>query len=116
MRVMTPIMHDTPIAGDRVETSHMVASPPLHGARRQRMSFIESRIEAPATSSLPRIAPCAELDVAFGERADGVDSRLIINGLDGWWVSPRESVWCIDIIASLQPCEAVFAHRCRMQL
>jgi hypothetical protein len=80
------------------------------------MSFIESRIEAPATSSLPRIAPCAELDVAFGERADAVDSRLIINGLEDGRGSPREGVRCIDIIASPQPCEAVFVHRCRMQL
>jgi hypothetical protein len=73
----------------------MVASPLLHGARRQRMSFIESRSEAPATSSLSRIAPCSELD-----------SRLIINGLDDWSGSPRDSLWCIDIIASPQPCEA----------
>jgi len=56
------------------------------------MSFIESRIEAPARSSLPRIAPGAELDVALGERSDVVDSRLIINGLDAGRAAPRESV------------------------
>jgi hypothetical protein len=91
---------DTPTAGDRVETSHMVASPPLHRARRQQMSFIESRIEAPATSSLPRIAPGAELDAALGEPSDVINSRLIINGLDDGQAARRESVRCIDIIAS----------------
>jgi hypothetical protein len=64
------------------------------------MSFIESRIEASAISSLPQIAPSAELDVAFGERSDVVDSRLIINGLDDGQAALCESVRCIDIIAS----------------
>lgn len=77
---LTPRCIDTATAGDRVETSHMVASPPLHRAR-QRMSFIETSREATAISSLPQIAPGAER-VAVGERSDGIDSRLIINGLD----------------------------------
>jgi hypothetical protein len=64
------------------------------------MSFIGSRIEAPATSSLPRIAPGAELDVAFGERSDVIDSRLIINALDDGRAARREHVSCNDIIAS----------------
>jgi len=52
-----------------------------------------------AISSLPQIAPGAEL-VAFGEGADGIDSRLIITGLDDRPGVLRQSVRCIDIIAS----------------
>jgi hypothetical protein len=77
----------------------MVASSPLHRARRQRVSFIESRIEARATSSPSQIALGAELVAMFGERSDDFDSRLIINGLDDGRPL-RASVWCIDIIAS----------------
>src|SRR5688572_214874 len=78
----------------------MVASPPLHRARRQRMSFIESRIEASARSSLPQIAPDAQRHVAVGGRSNVIDSRLITNGLDDGRAARRERVWCIDITTS----------------
>jgi len=64
------------------------------------MSFIESRSEALAISSLPQIAPGAALDIECAERPDVIDSRLIINGLDDGRPALRESVWCVDIITS----------------
>jgi hypothetical protein len=64
------------------------------------MSFIEWRIEASATSSLPQIAPDAQRHIAVGGRSNVIDSRLITNGLDDGRETLRERAWCIDIDTS----------------
>lgn len=58
----------------------MVASPPLHRARRQRMRLMKSKLETLAMS-LPQIAPRHPYDVARTAPGSGSDSRLIRNGL-----------------------------------
>lgn len=78
----------------------MVASLALHRARHQQMSFIRSRLEAPAISSLPQIAPHVELEVALHEGPDPIDSRLIRNGIRDAAKTLREVEPCIDVIAS----------------